>query len=344
MRQVWKTRHFSVLTDSFGRYHNYLRISLTEKCNLRCTYCMPENGVQLSPRDQLLSFSEQKSVIDIFSQLGVNKLRFTGGEPTLSKHLADLIKYARDLPNGMLNIGITTNAIQLNGRMLDNLVDAGLTSINISLDTLTPDRFGLITRRDKRGLMKVLSTIYAAAAKKLKVKVNCVLMRGINDDELAQFVEITRENDVDCRFIELMPFDGNEWSPQKFIGYEEVLSRLYSEGLNLQKLASVDRNDTTKWYGLDGHIGRIGFITSMSNHFCGTCNRLRITADGHLKVCLFGDEGLSLRDELRSGKSQQELIELIGSVVKRKKFALGGHSNPESIAKDQNRPMILIGG
>ena len=226
-----KSRTFSVtkneaLTDTFGRFHNYLRISLTEKCNLRCVYCMPEEGVQLTPKAHLMSLSERKRLISIFASLGVTKLRFTGGEPTISNQLEELIKHARSC--NINSIGITSNGIILKER-LDSLIAAGLTSVNISLDTLIDTKFASITRRDKKNIYRVLSSVYTAVSKGLPVKINCVLMRGFNDSEIAQFVNLTKSVKVDCRFIELMPFDGNEWKPENFVSYMEVIDRLKTE-------------------------------------------------------------------------------------------------------------------
>eukprot|EP00968_Pinguiococcus_pyrenoidosus_P000524 scaffold31_cov263-Pinguiococcus_pyrenoidosus.AAC.30 len=173
------------------------------------------------------------------------------------------------------------------------------------------------------------------------VKVNCVVMRDVNDDELRDFVDMTRDADLDMRFIEWMPFDKNGWNSSTFVSYQEMLDTI---GNLSSDVTDFNPNDTTKWFRADGHRGRVGFITSMTEHFCGSCNRLRITADGRLKVCLFGDEKLSLRDELRRGATRDELLEKIGKAVRGKHFKLGGHSDSESIAKGENRAMILIGG
>jgi cyclic pyranopterin phosphate synthase len=223
----------SPLTDTFGRFHSYLRISLTEKCNLRCVYCMPAEGVALTCREDLLNFEERKRTIEIFARLGINKVRFTGGEPTLSKDLIPLISACRSF-EGIKSIGMTTNAILLSNRMLDDLKTAGLSSINISLDSLNADRFAMMSRRDKKGLMKVLSAIFSSVAKGLHVKVNCVLMRGVNDDEMTQFIEMTKDMNLDVRFIELMPFDGNEWSRTKV----RVIASLLVLYVNSQRFCS----------------------------------------------------------------------------------------------------------
>ena len=223
----------SPLTDTFGRFHNYLRISLTEKCNLRCVYCMPEEGVNLTPKAHLMSLAERKRLISIFASLGVQKLRFTGGEPTISNQLEELIHHATTC--NIKSIGITSNGLILKER-LDDLIKAGLSSVNISLDTLVDSKFATITRRDKKNIYRVLSSVYTAVSKGLPVKINCVLMRGFNDNEIADFVDLTKTVNVDCRFIELMPFDGNEWSPKNFVGYTEVIDRLKTEHVSVELL------------------------------------------------------------------------------------------------------------
>eukprot|EP01041_Mallomonas_annulata_P006087 gene6087-12284_t len=379
-------RQESALSDSFGRFHNYLRISLTEKCNLRCVYCMPLQGVDLSPKEHLLTLDECKSIIRTFSDLGVTKLRFTGGEPTISRNLRELVQYSSQIPT-IKSVGITTNGIIL-GSQLDGLVDAGVTSINISLDTLIPARFGAITRRDEKLIYRVLSAVHAAVAKGVKVKVspcgdddnlsfrvpsiNCVVMRGVNLDEIAQFVELSRQVPVDVRFIEVMPFDHNNWNSNSLVSYIEILDLLKQQVHAIT--TDYDIHDTTKWYtttvpssstavsaaatNMDTPFPSTVDTIPTTSHFCAGCNRLRITADGKLKVCLFGEEEWNLRDVLRNSSnasgsesgsgsgsgSESELVALIRSAVTLKKRSLGGHSSPQDLSESKNRPMILIGG
>eukprot|EP01039_Chlorochromonas_danica_P001297 gene1296-1416_t len=331
----------NALVDNFGRKHSYLRISLTEKCNLRCIYCMPEHGVPLTANDRLMTTEERKKAISLFSKLGVNKIRFTGGEPTVSNQLSELIAYTKQ---HVPTIGMTSNGILLSDR-LRGLVQAGLSSVNISLDTLQEDKFGRITRRDGKLLRRVFSSIYKAVSLGLPVKVNCVVIRGLNDEEIADFARLTQELPVDCRFIEIMPFDGNEWNPQRFVSYREIIQRLLDQGIELNKVNQLDRHDTTKWYRMNSTaMGRIGFISSMSSNFCGGCNRLRLTADGKLKVCLFGDDETDLLKPIREESSDDELAQIILQAVQRKKAALGGHPDLTDLAAARNRPMILIGG
>ena len=355
------------LVDLFGRKHTYLRISLTEKCNFRCLYCMPEEGVQLTPKDNLPTLEERKRLMDIFARLGVTKLRFTGGEPTVSNQLLPLVQYGQALrsPSGepiIGSIGVSTNGLMLRYQ-LPKLVAAGVKSVNISLDSLKEDKFAKLTRRDGSSMRKVLASVKAAVDAGVHTKINCVLMAGINDDELAAFVELTRNQRLDVRFIEYMPFDGNKWESAKLVPYRDAIQRLEVEhGVLLEDAhksvappgaeqtvnyrTAHDKSDTTKWYRAPDHVGRVGFINTMTNHFCGTCNRLRLTADGKLKVCLFGDEELSLLDCLRAGLTDREVISQMATAVRRKAERLGGEQNAQDLAKVDrtNRPMIMIGG
>lgn len=221
--------HENALKDSFGRMHNYLRISLTEKCNLRCRYCMPEKGVDLTPNDKLLTLEERKQIISMFAHLGVDKLRFTGGEPTISKDLIPLIEYARSVHGGIIkSVALTSNGIILN-QQLKGLKQAGLTSVNISLDTFLEKKFETISRREGKLLNRVLSSIFTASALDIPVKINVVVIRGMNDDEMGSFVKFAKEHNITVRFIELMPFDGNRWDPTQFVSYYEMVERIQNE-------------------------------------------------------------------------------------------------------------------
>lgn len=214
-------------------------------------------------------------------------------------------------------VGITTNGIMLT-RLLVPMKRAGLDAINISLDTLRSSKFEMVTRR--RGMERAIAGIDLAVQLGYRPKVNCVITRGFNDNELVDFVGLTRERPIDVRFIEYMPFSGNKWQTEKMVSFREMLAVISAEYPDIMALPN-GLNDTAKGYAVPGFVGRIGFITSMTDHFCGTCNRLRITADGNLKVCLFGNTEVSLRDAMRieGGKTDAELIQLIGQAVKRKK-------------------------
>eukprot|EP00007_Cunea_sp_BSH-02190019_P007815 CAMPEP_0174242374 /NCGR_PEP_ID=MMETSP0417-20130205/27659_1 /TAXON_ID=242541 /ORGANISM="Mayorella sp, Strain BSH-02190019" /LENGTH=388 /DNA_ID=CAMNT_0015321757 /DNA_START=384 /DNA_END=1547 /DNA_ORIENTATION=- len=309
-----KVRHLP-LVDTFAREHTYLRISLTERCNLRCTYCMPEEGVPLQPTDALLTVDEILRLVRVFASRGVTKLRFTGGEPTLHPELGRLVHESRAA--GLAEVGITTNAIALR-RKLPALLDGGLNNLNISLDTLREDRYTRITRR--LGLQRVLETIdLALELGAPRLKLNCVVMRDFNLDEVTDFVAYTRQRAVDVRFIEYMPFDGNQWNDSRMVSMKEMLENIEERFGFLEKVQDGP-NDTAKSYRVPGYAGQIGFISSMSDHFCGSCNRMRITADGNLKVCLFGAAEVSLRDAMRDpDTTDHDLERIIEQALSRKK-------------------------
>ncbi|KAK9498902.1 hypothetical protein O3M35_003452 [Rhynocoris fuscipes] len=311
------------LTDTFGRHHTYLRISLTERCNLRCQYCMPEEGVSLSKKSDLLTTDEMIKLAELFIRQGVNKIRLTGGEPTVHKDIINIISSLKKIC-GLETLGITTNGITL----LKHLVPmqrAGLDVINVSLDTLKPEKYEKITRR--KGWKKVIAGLDLAVQLGYDpVKINVVMMRGVNDDEINDFVDFTKDRKVDVRFIEYMPFTGNKWETNKMVPFKEITDIIKNKYPDLTALPNHP-NDTSKAFQVPGFKGQIGFITSMSEHFCGTCNRLRLMADGSLKVCLFGNSEISLRDAIRSGCSEDDLLCMIGAAVKRKKKQHAGTKN-----------------
>ncbi|KAI9284688.1 hypothetical protein BC943DRAFT_58740 [Umbelopsis sp. AD052] len=305
------------LTDTFNRQHTYLRISITEKCNLRCTYCMPAEGVQLSSNDELLTTEEILRLARLFVSQGITKIRLTGGEPTVRPDIIQLVQGIGELKNhGLQQLGMTSNGIALK-RKLPSLFDAGMDSLNVSLDTLDKDMFEIITRR--KGYERVLESVHQALELGMpSVKINCVVIRGTNDHEVSNFVALTKNLPITVRFIEYMPFDGNRWNADKLVPYKDLIRDIEGKYGRLQKV-SDDPNDTTKAYRVPGYAGKVGFITSMSDHFCGTCNRLRITTDGNLKVCLFGAAEVSLRDYMRQSVSDDDLCDIIGMAVKNKK-------------------------
>ncbi|XP_024314663.1 GTP 3',8-cyclase, mitochondrial isoform X2 [Brachypodium distachyon] len=367
-----ETPSSDMLVDSFGRFHNYLRISLTERCNLRCQYCMPAEGVELTPKSELLSHDEIIRVANLFVTSGVDKIRLTGGEPTVRKDLEDICLHLSDL-KGLKTLAMTTNGIVLS-KKLPRLKECGLNALNISLDTLIPAKFEFMTRR--KGHSKVMESIDTAIELGYDpVKVNCVVMRGMNDDEICDFVELTKHKPINIRFIEFMPFDGNVWNVKKLVPYAEVLDKVRQHFNGVERLQDHP-SDTAKNFKIDGHVGTISFITSMTEHFCAGCNRLRLLADGNFKVCLFGPSEVSLREPIHSGVDDAGLKEIISAamncsiachLVESSKFAfLGGsitalfsrtepilffvkrkkakHAGMFDIAKTANRPMIHIGG
>ncbi|KDE04069.1 hypothetical protein MVLG_05440 [Microbotryum lychnidis-dioicae p1A1 Lamole] len=329
------------LIDSFGRKHDYLRISLTEKCNLRCTYCMPETGVKLLPRDDLLTTDEIERTAKIFVTNGVTKIRLTGGEPTVRKDLIDVVTRLGRLP--LDSLGMTSNGISLK-RRLPQLVEAGLTHLNLSLDTLDPFKYELMTRR--RGFSAVMESLQVArglASQGLKTKINVVVIRGLNDDEVPHFVELIKDMDITVRFIEYMPFEDNRWSTTKLVPSAQLVAKLQTIHPTLEKLIDP-HSDTTRSWRVPGYRGKVGFISSMSDHFCGECSRLRIGADGRVKVCLFGPPVLSLRPLLRSPETtDQDLMESVGRAVWGKKFAHNGLGGAEGIRENGKMgPMVGI--
>ncbi|XP_049872446.1 uncharacterized protein LOC126371224 isoform X2 [Pectinophora gossypiella] len=325
------------LTDLLGRRHDYLRISLTERCNLRCQYCMPAEGVPLSPRASLLSRDELAHVVRVFAALGVRKVRLTGGEPTLRADLADIIQDISSV-EGIASVSITTNGLVLT-RRLPAYQRAGLSAVNVSLDSLRPQRYEHMARRP--GLSRVLAGIDLALQLGYRpVKINVVLMKGFNDDEICDFVEYTRDREVEVRFIEFMPFSGNAWDDSKLVPHR-VAVRALTDGYPDVTPALPRPNDTARVWQVPGYAGSVGFISSMTNNFCSTCNRLRLTADGNLKVCLFGAAEVSLRSALRSGASDHELEHMIRAALRNKKPQ---HAGMQNLARMENRPMILIGG
>ncbi|KAH8296669.1 hypothetical protein KR054_009659 [Drosophila jambulina] len=308
-------RKNSPLTDSFGRHHTYLRISLTERCNLRCDYCMPAEGVSLQPKQNLLTTEEILRLARIFVEQGVRKIRLTGGEPTVRRDIVEIVAQMKALPQ-LEQVGITTNGLVLT-RLLPALQRAGLDALNISLDTLKRDRFERITRR--KGWERVIAGIDLAVQLGYTPKVNCVLMRDFNEDEICDFVEFTKDRPVDVRFIEYMPFSGNKWHTERLISYKDTLQAIRQRWPDFEALPNGP-NDTSKAYAVPGFKGQVGFITSMTEHFCGTCNRLRLTADGNIKVCLFGNKEFSLRDAMRREDiTEEQLVDFIGAAVQRKK-------------------------
>lgn len=327
------------LVDSFNRRHDYLRISLTERCNLRCFYCMPGDGIELSPREHILTDDEVIRLATLFVKSGVTKIRLTGGEPTVRKGLVDVVARLNELRgHGLKSIGMTSNGIALE-RRLPTLVENGLTHLNLSLDTLDPFKFEIMTRR--MGHDAVLRSLRAALASGLRsVKLNVVVVKGLNDAEVLDFLELTKDQNLSVRFIEFMPFTGNKWDKAKMVPSSELLSHIQRQHPSTIK-APDELNDTARSYITPGYKGSFGFISSMSDHFCGSCNRLRLTADGQIKVCLFDAKEISLRDQMREGATDDELLRTIGHAVRGKQEK---HAGMEDIDVVTNRPMILIGG
>ena len=326
-----------MIIDSHNRVHNYLRISLTDNCNLRCFYCMPEEDYTFTPASQLMQVNEIRQLAEIFVKEGVNKIRLTGGEPLVRKDAAEIISTLSELP---VNLAITTNGTRLHD-FLDVLKRAKISSINISLDTLHEDRFKMITRRDQ--FKVVMNNIRLMIDNGFHVKVNVVVMKGLNEIEINDFVEWTRNEPIHIKFIEFMPFEGNRWTSNKVFTLQEILDVIAEKYLFIR--LNNELHDTAKKFMVPGHAGTFAVISTMSENFCGDCNRMRLTADGKLKNCLFSRSETDLLSALRSG---QEIIPLIHQNIMRKAKELGGQFSNDfehiDASEINNRSMITIGG
>lgn len=329
-----------ILTDSFGRAHGYLRISLIERCNLRCTYCMPEEGIPLSPKSHLMSYEEIYTIAKTFVNHGVTKIRLTGGEPLIRKDISVIIQKLATLP---VELSITTNAVIVD-RFINTLKVNGIQNINVSLDSLKKKRFKQITRRDQ--FEKVFNNILLLVAEGFNVKLNVVLIKGFNESEIVDFVRLTKEIPITVRFIEFMPFDGNKWDIDKMVAYKEVMTTLSNSFSEESMMRLKDApNDTSKNYRIKGFKGSFAIISSVTNPFCDSCNRLRLTANGHLKNCLFSATESDLLTSLREGKNISPIIK---KAVQSKFAVRGGMDTLEKLKEPQlhskNRSMITIGG
>lgn len=330
----------NILIDSFKRKHTYLRISLIERCNLKCTYCMPEEGIPLSPRNHLMSYEEIFTIAKTFVKHGVTKIRLTGGEPLIRKDIHVILKKLSSLG---VELSITTNAVLVH-KYIDALKEFGIKSINVSLDTLNREKFSQITRRNE--FERVYQNILLLIREGFQVKINSVLIKDFNEDEIIDFIELTKKHLITIRFIEFMPFNGNKWDMSKLVSYAQVMDRVhakYSKEL-IQRLQDAP-NDTSKNYKVMGYQGSFSVISSVTNPFCDSCNRIRLTANGRLKNCLFSDGEEDLLTPLRNGK---EIEPIIFKLIQGKKKIRNGMETIESFQEpeshNQNRSMIAIGG
>ncbi|MGB8907143.1 MAG: GTP 3',8-cyclase MoaA [Candidatus Cybelea sp.] len=300
------------LIDGFSRPITYLRVSVTDKCNLRCIYCMPEGGLPWLRRDEILSYEEIAQIVLAAASVGVRAIRLTGGEPLVRRDLSRLIATIASIP-GIDDIALSTNGLLLE-EQLPELVTAGLRRINLSLDTLQEDRFEAIARRP--GLDAVLRAIdNAISAGLTPVKINCVVMRGKNDDELADFARLTSDRPIFVRFIEVMPVMENVGLQRDaYVSSDEILERISAAG-DLQQVIGPAGNGPARYFALPGAAGAIGVISPLSHDYCERCNRVRLTADGRLRLCLFGDYALDLRSPVRRGATTDELASLLRSAM-----------------------------
>lgn len=326
-----------MLFDSFGRIHNYLRISVTDQCNFRCSYCMPEENYPCAEKDELMSAAEIYHLANEFVKLGVTKIRLTGGEPMLRKDFAEILRSLSQLP---VELTLTTNGVLID-KYLQEIKNANIRSINVSIDTLKKDTFFKITKRDM--FQRVWQNIELLMQHDFDIKINVVAMRGLIESELEDFIALTKIYPIEVRFIEFMPFTGNHWDSQKVITTSELLE-LASVNHRIEILPTAV-HATAKKYQVDDYKGKIAFISTMSSHFCSDCNRMRLTASGKIKNCLFGKEEIDLLSDLRQNKPIENLIK---QSVSSKHKALGGQfsTNYREVDADKivNRSMIEIGG
>ncbi|MBI4946407.1 MAG: GTP 3',8-cyclase MoaA [Bacteroidetes bacterium] len=323
------------IVDQFGRVHDYLRISLTERCNLRCFYCMPEEGIALRPKAEFMNTDEVIRMAETFVSLGVKKIRITGGEPLVRSDAKQILEKLSKLP---VELAITTNGILID-KFFYTIKTSGIRSINVSLDSLDKEKFNSITRRND--FDKVISNINLLLDENYHVKVNAVVIKGVNENEIVNFVQWTSDKNIHVRFIEFMPFDGNKWDFSKVVSMDAILSKVRERFGEKVTRISDRKNDTSKNYSIAGFKGTFAIISSVTNPFCDTCNRLRLTADGKIKNCLFSDSETDLLSAMRRG---EDIVPLIRKSVWNKKEKLGGITSFENLEKRKNRAMISIGG
>lgn len=329
-----------ILQDTHGRDHAYLRISLIERCNLRCTYCMPEEGVKLSHKSHLMTYEEIYAIAKTFVKYGVTKIRLTGGEPLIRKDIPVILEKLATLP---VELSITSNAVIID-KFIDVLKANGVKKINVSLDSLDATKFKHITRRHE--FQKVYDNILLLVKEGFTVKVNAVLMKGFNDNEIIDFINFTKDLPISVRFIEFMPFDGNKWDMSKMVSYAEVMQYVDKafDKNDIVRLKDA-ANDTSKNYKIKDYKGAFAIISSVTNPFCDSCNRLRLTANGQLKNCLFSSTESDVLTTLRAGNPIEPIIK---KAVQAKFKVRGGMDTLEKLQEPKlhtnNRSMITIGG
>ena len=326
-----------MIQDRFGRVHNYLRISLTDKCNLRCFYCMPDEKYDFTPAANLMQTEELARLAQIFVAEGVTKIRLTGGEPLVRKDAGKIIEHLSELP---VELVMTTNATRIHEH-IDTLRASKISTLNISLDTLQPEKFLLVTRRDL--FHRVRSNIELLLHYGFNVKINVVVMKGFNENEINDFILWTKFVPIQVRLIEFMPFSGNRWTSNQVFSMHDICLEIAKQFEFLPVENEV--HDTAKHFMIPGHVGSFAIISTMSAPFCDTCNRMRLTADGKLKNCLFSEGETDLLKALRNNENVETLIhESIRSKAKQLGGQFSGTFEMLDAAKIHNRPMITIGG
>ncbi len=327
-----------MLKDSFARRINYLRISITDRCNLRCRYCMPDEGITLISHDEVLTYEEILQVVRLFGQLGIDKIRLTGGEPLARKGALDLIRGISEIRE-IRDLSLTTNGVLL-GEFAADLARAGVKRINVSLDTLNPEKFAYITRRDRfpevrMGIEKAIDVGL------FPVKLNVVAIKGFNDDEILQFAQLTLANPVTVRFIEFMPTAGVDFWNRDHVLTVDMIRREIGKLGPLIPVDADERDGPAARFRLNGAAGELGFIGPISSCFCEHCNRLRLTPDGRLRACLFSDSEIDLRLHLRNHCTDEKLKHLLMTALQNKPQR---HTIETSLFRKCQRNMATIGG
>jgi cyclic pyranopterin phosphate synthase len=326
------------LIDSYNRHINYLRISITDRCNLRCIYCMPKEGISLIGHDDILSYEELLRIACIAVKKGITKIRITGGEPLARKGVVQFVSALSGI-QGIQDLSMTTNGILLSPAA-QPLRSAGLKRLNISLDSLNPDKYTMITRGGD--INRIIAGIKSAQEAGFSpIKINVVVIRGINDDEITSFAKLSMEKNLQVRFIEYMPVGmENGWEKERFVSAEEIRQRIKTIG-PLLELPSDNGSGPAQMYAIEGAQGRLGFISALSDHFCATCNSLRLTPDGKLRTCLFSDAEVDLKTKVRQGCSDDALADIINEAIISKPRK---HHATEQVFKKCIRGMSAIGG
>jgi GTP 3',8-cyclase len=328
------------LTDSYGRRIKSLRVSVTDKCNFRCTYCMPAEGLPWLPRSEVLTYEEITRLVGVAAHIGIEQVRLTGGEPTVRKDLPELVRMLRGI-EGLRSLSLTTNGVLL-PRLAGPLAEAGLTRINVSLDSLIRERFAELTRRD--ALQQVLDGLAALEQYPTirPIKINAVAMRGVTEAEVLDFAELSRTRGYVVRWIEFMPLDADQiWRKEDILTGGEIKALIEERYGPLVRITTGDRSETARRYTFADGLGEVGFINPVSEPFCATCDRIRLTADGRLRTCLFSQEETDLRGVLRSGGTDADLERTIRAAVWDKELK---HYIGDKRFRRTARSMSMIGG
>ncbi len=326
-----------MLTDSHGRIIDYVRLAVTDRCNLRCFYCMPHEGIEFLPKQHLLSYEEMLRMLLIMASEGISKVRITGGEPFVRK---DLMPFLWNISNikGIDKLHITTNGV-LTAPYIEELKQMGIAGINLSLDSLNRERFHEMTRRDE--LPNVIKTLEACVKHGIPLKINAVLMAGKNDDDIFELLELGKSNDISVRFIEEMPFNGDGLKLDYFLSYTKIIEKIAEKYPDIYKLQD-EKNSTSYNYQIPGFKGNFGVIAAYSRTFCGTCNRLRVTPTGDIKTCLYDEGVFNIKDMMRSDTTDEQITHALKNAIAHKeKDGFEAEKNRVSLVSES---MTTIGG